>query len=511
MKIAERHVGHVNAHLSMTDQTNEIRRLSFLETRVYIWIIVAFAIAIRFYVSLRTHSTGEDFFITLRYAHEIAIGKGFTYNAGQHVLGTTTPLYTLVLAFLLWLHLPAIFLGKLLNIVADGITCWLMGKFADEMGIPTVGLIAALLYAVGVTPISVSISGMETGLVTCVGMAAVVAFARSNSRALWVCTAVLFLLRIDGLVLGGLLLAAQTYRMRRFEARDALIAVLIVLPWLLFALFYFGSPLPSSVVAKLTVYKVTMAGAHGAILRAFRTQFDSGLFQDLLTLLFGIGIGESLAKKRWQLLVPLCWVGIYYGTMLASPVPAFSWYFLPPWPLYLITSALGGCLVAGVGWTYLLSKRFAPAPSWRYMRAGGLGLIALLGLLHLPRLIVEIQRPQQEEDEVLRPTGLWFRRHAAPNELILLEPIGTIGYYSERPILDMIGLVTPQVLPCYRTSEPLLCMITRFHPTWLCLRPKEADILGQESSIVLKQDYRLVRIVRWQRAHAPIFLIFRRR
>jgi hypothetical protein len=494
----------------MPDVANEGRHLSFLEARAYAWAIAVFAIAVRSYVSLKTHSTGEDFFITLRYARDIALGRGFTYNSGQHVLGTTTPLYTLILALFLWLHLPAIFLGKLLNIVADGITCWLICKFADELRAPTAGLLAALLYAIGVTPISVSISGMETGLVTCIGMAAIVAFARSHSLSLWVLTAILFLLRIDGLVLGGLLLVAQTYQKRRFDVRGAVIAGLIVLPWLLFALFYFGSPLPSSVVAKLTVYKVTMAGSHSAILEAFQTQFDRGLFQDILTLLFGVGLGESLLKGRWQLLVPLWWMVIYYGTMLASPVPAFSWYFLPPWPLYLITAALGGCFLARAGCTYLSSNRFASARVGRFMKAGGLVLIALLGVLHLPRLIVEIQKPQQEEDEVLRPTGLWFRRHAAPNDLILLEPIGTIGYYSERPILDMIGLVTPQVLPCYHTSKPLLCMVTRFRPKWLCLRPKEADALARESSQVLGEDYRLVRIVRWQRAASPIFLIFRR-
>src|SRR5579875_3863106 len=472
----------------MTNHADERWRLSFRENRAYTWVIVVFAVAIRSYVSLKTHSTGEDFFITLRYARDIALGEGFTYNAGQHVLGTTTPLYTLILALFLWLHLPAIFLGKLLNIVADGVTCWLICKFAEEMRAPTAGLLAAILYAVGVTPISVSISGMETGLVTCVGMAAIVAFARSHSLSLWVLTAVLFLLRIDGLVLGGLLLVAQIYRSRRFDGGGATIAGLIVLPWLLFALLYFGSPMPSSVVAKLTVYKVTMASSHRAILEAFKTQFDRGLFQDILTLLFGVGLGESLLKRRWQLLIPLGWMAIYYGTMLGSPVPAFSWYFLPPWPLYLMTAAFGG----------------------RFIKAGGLVLIALLGLLHLPHLIVEIQQPQLEEDEVLRPTGLWFRRHAAPNDLILLEPIGTIGYYSERPILDMIGLVTPQVLPCYRTSKPLLCMVTRFRPRWLCLRPKEAKALRQEAPMVLSGDYRCVRIVRWQRAASPIFFIFRR-
>src|SRR6266496_4099807 len=35
----------------------------------------------------------EDALITFRYAENLALGKGFVYNAGERVLGTTTPLF----------------------------------------------------------------------------------------------------------------------------------------------------------------------------------------------------------------------------------------------------------------------------------------------------------------------------------------------------------------------------------------------------------------------------------
>src|SRR5205085_5248997 len=69
--------------------------------------VVLFAIAARLYLLITTHRTVEDFFITLRYAENIAHGAGFVYNAGERVLGTTTPLYTLYLALTSWLGLPA--------------------------------------------------------------------------------------------------------------------------------------------------------------------------------------------------------------------------------------------------------------------------------------------------------------------------------------------------------------------------------------------------------------------
>ena len=42
----------------------------------------------------------DDAYITYRYARNLATGHGFVYNLGDLYLGTTTPLYTLLLAAL---------------------------------------------------------------------------------------------------------------------------------------------------------------------------------------------------------------------------------------------------------------------------------------------------------------------------------------------------------------------------------------------------------------------------
>jgi arabinofuranosyltransferase len=42
----------------------------------------------------------DDAYITFRYAQNLVSGMGLVYNPGEHVLGTTTPLYTFLLALL---------------------------------------------------------------------------------------------------------------------------------------------------------------------------------------------------------------------------------------------------------------------------------------------------------------------------------------------------------------------------------------------------------------------------
>jgi hypothetical protein len=45
----------------------------------------------------------EDAYITYRYADNIAQGRGFVFTAGERVLGTTAPLYTLIFSVLGWI------------------------------------------------------------------------------------------------------------------------------------------------------------------------------------------------------------------------------------------------------------------------------------------------------------------------------------------------------------------------------------------------------------------------
>src|ERR1700730_5153616 len=54
----------------------------------------------------------DDTYITFRYALNLASGFGFVYNVGEHVLGTSSPLWAMALAALRLAHVP-IELGSL--------------------------------------------------------------------------------------------------------------------------------------------------------------------------------------------------------------------------------------------------------------------------------------------------------------------------------------------------------------------------------------------------------------
>ena len=69
----------------------------------------------------------DDAYITFRYARNLLRGYGLVFNPGEHVLGTTTPLYALLMAFLGLFtgggNAPFPLLAPVVNALADGLTC----------------------------------------------------------------------------------------------------------------------------------------------------------------------------------------------------------------------------------------------------------------------------------------------------------------------------------------------------------------------------------------------------
>jgi hypothetical protein len=480
-------------------------------------LIAAIAVLSRIFILRATHSTTEDFYITLRYAENIAAGHGFVYNLGERVLGATTPLYTLLLAISSALHVDPTVVGKTLNILAEGVTCWLIARILAALGRPRAGLAAALLYATASAPISISIGGMETGLVTLAGLCALYAYILRKPVALAAALGLLFLLRIDGLLLavvlaGGWLLTRpkESAPPPRAAWKSIGLFALLTLPWVLFATLYFGSPIPTSLTAKVVVYARTRQGAFPN-LPEFKHQFLGGGVQMVLFLFFLTGAVAAWRAYR-PLRAPIVWLGLYYLIMLFSKVPCFGWYFVPPLPLYYICVAIG---ISSLG-VWLIN--YAPtkiANQKSQIKNAVIILLAIPLLWHLRAIKRDISEAQKLEDTVRQPLGEWLAKNTVPTDRIMLEPIGYIGYFSGRPVLDIIGLVSPEVIPFYRkeVDNPLAEIVHRFYPEVLVLRPAERDQLladRQGGQPLLDGEY--LPVLNFpEGSNPPVFFVYHRR
>jgi hypothetical protein len=78
----------------------EERMGSGTKSRRYLGLLMGTAGLIRLFIAVRAQPNGlfDDAYITLRYAANLIKGWGFVFNAGERVLGTTSPLFALLLA-----------------------------------------------------------------------------------------------------------------------------------------------------------------------------------------------------------------------------------------------------------------------------------------------------------------------------------------------------------------------------------------------------------------------------
>ena len=69
-------------------------------------------------------------------------------------------------------------------------------------------------------------------------------------------------------------------------------------------------------------------------------------------------------------------------------------------------------------------------------------LVSLLLGFHVAGRAREGQVVRREA--ALKSAGLWLDRNTDPEARVQLEPLGYVGYYSNRAILDEVGLATPR-------------------------------------------------------------------
>ena len=465
----------------MTAKARERLRLALLG------VIVVIAVALR--LSLGPQVL-DDAYITFRYARNLADGQGFVYNLGERVLGTTTPLFTLLVTLGFRLGAEPHTFALAVNTVFDVVSITIIYFVCRRLGIPIVGLLAALMLAISGQFMAYTVSGMETSFYIATLLAGWGLYAGGFIMPAFAVAGVAYLVRPDAILMVAALYVSLLLSTRRFDLRPVLVAILVAVPWLIFATFYFGSPVPMSVQAKAA--DAMGSGSTWMSLRALTIQFlstgDSPTGADknlLFTILFAVG-SVLILRSTWQgsrvggfrtseaqaVLLPtqrlaglfplLLWSLAYVVIFtLARAFTYFPWYFIPLYPAYFII------LLVGMGW---LVDRSVPNISKRtkFSDWGEFLLLPLL-LMTVTRLPSRVEAQQlQMENWIAGREGAYQRAsefvlaNSESDERIGAGEIGAIGYYSRRYIVDVNGLVTPR-----QPGQGPVDTFVRYQPEWL--------------------------------------------
>jgi len=428
-----------------------------------------------------TGITLEDALITYRYAENLASFRGFVFNPGERVLGTTSPLLALALGImghLLGIGLIPLLSNVLMALAALGSGLVVYAALRRLAIAPAWCALAAAFTLLSPEMLWVVPGGMETPLVLFLmawSFWGVVAARWTQAGA---SLALLVLARADGMLWALVMLGLGVSRSSRATAKSLRTMAVVLLPWLVFQLAYFGSLIPQSIAAKSAFRP--MDHSFGTYLRWFMPAFgapqEPGWGAAPLWILVGLvllAIRSALASsERRPLLAVAIYLPLYFVAMWLGHAPrTFPWYLVPP--------AWCSLLLAGVGLGALYESL-----ARRRVLAGAIAIALLITLstgaivrgTHLASFHRDVQR---NEDGLLRAVGVWVDQHASPNASVAMEAIGYQGTYAHRRVIDLAGLVSPDVVRIRQSARSnaggFHAILDELHPDYLVLRSYEVD------------------------------------
>jgi hypothetical protein len=407
------------------------------------------------------HYVTDDTYIHLQYARHLAQGEGLVFNVGEHVYGCTSPLWVALIADAMALGIDGLLAARVLGLAATLASIALFLQLTRRtMRVPELRALATVAWAGHAWMIRWSLSGMETPLAVALVLGGFVAYTEGlmwgsrplRTGALWSLAA---LTRPEAVLLLGfwgvfLLVDADSRNGVRRLAFGVIPPVVIYGGWMLFSKVYFGTFWPQTLNAKA-------AGASGMSFQLANLwrqvsiiSATDGLLALMLVLALGFSGPRLFTRAPSQRLLPWAWTLGLPLLYAARGVPVVSRYLLPLLPV-----------LAWLTWRTLerwwAGENLEPARVRRAIVFGWILATVVLAqnfTVYRTSVVPHVESFTHGMQTSLIPWGKWFRDHTPPTASIAAPDIGAIGYFSERRVVDLAGLVTPEMIPLLQHDLP---------------------------------------------------------
>jgi len=383
---------------------------------------------------------------------------GMDFRIWACVLGGLGLAATAWLAYRLFLRLPPI------------------GQLLARISPPVAALLTGLFCAIEWHLVWAAVSGMETILFTALSLALVEYFSSQvdmrrspagpasvqkeqaiiSALGIGLLGGVLVLTRPEGLILAGMVILGLVIFPRptdRSQLLNRLLAAGLFLvalagvlgPYIAFNLRTSGAVWPNTFYAKQAEY-LSNWPLH---VRFWRVVSPTLVGAQVLLLPGFAYAGYVLVRRRaWPALLPLAWwLSLLSVYALRLPVNyQHGRYVIPTIPWLLIYGAWG---------TSLALRPRSPSLVARVLGRGVPVAIALLAGLFWGRGALAYGDDVGVIEGEMMAMARWVDENTSPGTVIAVHDIGAIGYVTDRPLLDLAGLITPEVIPIMTDAEKL--------------------------------------------------------
>jgi len=442
-------------------------------------LVVTYAVEYRV-TQGRIGATVDDTYIHVRFAENLLQGQGFSFNPGEPTPGSTSPLWVFLIA------LGGLFTDRLLYVALfwSGFFYLALGLAADHLGrlvLPDGRWAAAfaLLCLFTGRIVWTAVSGMEPTLFATLSLLAVARYIDDRRQGRFsLPTALLFGLasnvRPEGYLLFLCAFLDATLVLRREDGlrlhwhgrpwKAALLYLALIAPYPIFSLVHTGSLLPNTFHANSLYFRGSRSLEYLNLVLQFLPYDNLYLHLFLpvgvIAVLVQVWRRGSVGLPAGRVLIFLWPISYLVASALISPMKYhFQRYLIPVLPFFILLSLFGlQTALAALARRRPDRVGLVRAAALTVMVAWGFLLVVQWpGLVNRAAVRV-IGRPvrqwpsltAQSVDNILGmqvAIGEWLRRATRPQDVIAANDIGAIGYLSKRKIIDMVGLVTPEILP----------------------------------------------------------------
>jgi len=443
----------------------------------FVWLLLGLFTVLFFII--HAQFAQDDAYITYRYARNIASGLGFVYNSGEWVLGTTTPLYTLLLALIASIVKVDV---AYVSIGLCAVSLWISAGVLFELGKPyhlLQAFLVALLFVVN--PFQPQFLGMEAYFLNALTLLAIWAFQKDRRITCALLCGLTVLTRYESVFLIGIIGAADLIKHRKIPYW-MLVAAVPTLLWTLFALRAFGSLVPLSATVKLAAPRTPFLVGFAVYWYQFVTEI-APVF--LVVLSFLIGAATLVVTRRLPqgYALVIGW-GIAYLCAAAVYAGSFPWYYAPLVPAATVVVVAGLACVANLPNTIdHLGEQTRLRMTARIFQVGAVVLIGSQLLFWVKDTQFYGGQPFDNRYAAYKEVSDWLIKHGTADETVASFEIGYIGYFSNMRVIDLAGLVTPGLLPWVSAgaAETLRHTLTLYAPDYVIIPTWDAEqitILG---------------------------------
>ncbi|HEY9076955.1 MAG TPA: hypothetical protein VIO61_10495 [Anaerolineaceae bacterium] len=426
---------------------------------IFVWSCL-FASAGYLWFSAETFRSGfplDDAWIHQVYARNLVERFEWSFIPGIPSGGSTSPLWSALLSLGYLLGLSPLIWAWTLGIICF-IGTGLLGWGWVTRLIPKKGFFLWIILAVLAGEwhlIWAAVSGMETCLFMFWVLMVFVLLMKTSIPWGWIGILVgtAIWIRPDGItLLGPVILIGVIQLVRKNESvksigKMSLGCIGFAGLYLVFNYLTHGSWLPNTFFAKQAEYAIL---AQSPLLARLITQLQQPvigvgilLFPGFLYCLY-----TSIRGQKWRILAIIIWI-IGYAGLFAFRLPVVyqhGRYIMPVIPPLLIFGLAGSASISDK-----LRDSFWERVLKRGWTSATLMVILSFYLLGANAYAQDVAIIESE----MVTTAKWVNQNLEKDALLAAHDIGALGYFSNRNLIDLAGLVSPEVIPYLRDEDEL--------------------------------------------------------